>query len=112
MLRDAERASWAKVKAASVAAPFEERASEARCAASSGSLPGWCAEAFLWLWERASYYDAEAAKYLCTELAGRAEECRSLANGLHRHMGYANLRQPEENNPAQTPEGQRPGGCL
>lgn len=31
---------------------------------------------------------------------------------LRAEIESAKKRQPEDNNPAQTPEGQRPGGCL
>ncbi len=61
------------------------------------SLPASSAEVLRWLAKRESYYHAEAAKYMCEILAGRAEECSQLAKGLRRQMGYADIRQPEEN---------------
>lgn len=63
-------------------------------AVGSVSLPVSSAEVLRWLEKRASYYDSEAAKYLCEILAGRAEECRTLAKGLRRQMDYTDMGEP------------------
>lgn len=58
---------------------------------SDAELSAAVATTLVWLDARADYYDAEAVRFMCVVLAGRAEDCRTTGKLLRRHLGFAGL---------------------
>ena len=110
-------------RAASELAPCELQAQSARCSVATGSLwvsaglllqlrQAWKAAAGTRREKAAYHYKDDMGHTLADALIDQAQTLDDCAEELRLLTEDAGVRQPTENNPAQTPEGQRPGGCL